>query len=82
MRRFVFVISDERFHRLAERAVIAPLLETAPAIVRPWHVPLGDRVIAVNLLGTTPVARLLERIERAGFDTLRRVRRAVLEISN
>jgi len=81
-RRLVFVISDDRFHHLAERAVIAPLLDDVPASPRPWHVLLGDQAVAVNQLGTTPVEQLLERVERAGFETLRQVRRAVSELTN
>jgi mRNA-degrading endonuclease toxin of MazEF toxin-antitoxin module len=81
-RRLVFIVSDARFHRLAERAVIAPVLDEVPASPRPWHVLLGDQAVAVNQLGTTPVDRLLERVDRAGFETLRLVRRAVREITN
>jgi len=78
----VFVISDERFQRLAERAVIAPLLDETPDAPRPWHVPLhADTVIAVNQLGTMPVDRLLERIGIAPFETLRQVRHAVRAIT-
>ena len=80
-RRQVFVVSDERFHRLSERAVVAPVLDAMPAAPRPWHIPLGDRAIAVNLLASVPVDRLLERVDRGGFETLRRVRRAVREIA-
>jgi len=58
-RRLVFIISDARFHRLAERAVVAPVLERAPASPRPWHILLGDGAVAVNQLATTPMARLL-----------------------
>jgi mRNA-degrading endonuclease toxin of MazEF toxin-antitoxin module len=81
-RRPVFVISDVRFHRLAERAVIAPVLDEPPAVPRPWHVLVGDRVVAVNQLSTAPTDRLLERVDRAGFETLRQVRRAVSEITH
>ena len=81
-RRLAFIISDARFHRLAERAVIAPLLDEVPASPRPWHVLFADRAVAVNQLGTTPIDRLLERVDRAGFETLRQVRRAVREITN
>ena len=81
-RRMVFVISDARFHRLAERAVVAPVLDDIPAAPRPWHILLGDRAVAVNQLGTTPVDRLLERVDRADFETLRQVRLAVREITN
>ena len=78
----MFIISDARFHRLAERAVIAPVLEQIPATPRPWHIPLGNRAVAVNQLGTTSIDRLLELIDRFGFDTLRQVRRAVREITS
>jgi mRNA-degrading endonuclease toxin of MazEF toxin-antitoxin module len=81
-RRLVFIVSDARFHRLSERAVVAPVLDGVPASPRPWHIPLGERSIAVNLLATTPVDRLLERVERASLETLRRVRAAVREITN
>lgn len=81
MRRLVFVISDARFHRLAERAVIAPVLDEIPVAARPWHVRLGDQAVAVNQLGTTPVDRLVERVDRASFEVLRQVRRAVREIT-
>jgi mRNA-degrading endonuclease toxin of MazEF toxin-antitoxin module len=81
VRRPVYIISDTRFHRLADRVVIAPVLDQMPAAARPWHVPLGERALAVNLLATVPVDRLLERVERPGFETLRQVRRAVREIA-
>ena len=81
-RRLVFVVSDARFHRLAERAVIAPLLEQMPTAPRPWHVPFGDRAVAVNQLGTLSTDRLIELVERSGLETLRQVRRAVSEITN
>jgi mRNA-degrading endonuclease toxin of MazEF toxin-antitoxin module len=80
-RRLVFVISDARFHRLAGRAVVAPVLARVPAAPRPWHIAVGDRAVAVNQLGTVPLDRLLEFVERTGLDTLRQVRRAVREIA-
>jgi hypothetical protein len=36
----------------------------------------------VNQLSTAPTDRLLERVDRAGFETLRQVRRAVTEITH
>jgi mRNA-degrading endonuclease toxin of MazEF toxin-antitoxin module len=81
-RRVVFVISDTRFHRFAERAVVAPVLDEVPAVPRPWHVIFEGRAVAVNQLGTTPIDRLVERVDRADFETLRQVRRAVREITN
>lgn len=82
-RRLVFVISDTRFHDLAERAVVAPVLDEVPASPRPWHIRLSDnRAIAVNQLGTIPVERLLERVDRPGAETLRQARRAVRAITS
>ena len=80
-RRLVYVISGARFHRLADRAVVAPVLQQMPALPRPWHLPVGGRAIAVNQLGTMPIDRLLEFVERSDLATLRLVRRAVREIT-
>jgi mRNA-degrading endonuclease toxin of MazEF toxin-antitoxin module len=80
-RRLVFVISDEKFQRLAERAVVAPVLDEAPDRPRPWHVPLDGRSIAVNQLATVPVDRLLERVGNTSNETLRQVRHAVRAIA-
>ncbi|WP_116996644.1 type II toxin-antitoxin system PemK/MazF family toxin [Desertimonas flava] len=80
-RRLVFVVSDSRFHRLAERAVVAPVLDEAPAQLRPWHISIGEeRIIAVNLAGTVPTERLLERADVVAGDALVRVRRAARAI--
>ncbi len=80
-RRLVYVISDARFHRLADRAVVAPVVDEVPAVKRPWHVRVDQGEIAVNQLGTMPIDRLLERVDRAGLETLRQVRRAVRAIA-
>jgi mRNA-degrading endonuclease toxin of MazEF toxin-antitoxin module len=81
-RRVVFVISDDRFQRLAERAVVAPVLDEIPEPRRPWQITFAaDRVIAVNQLAILPVERLLERVGEANHETLRRVRHAVLAIA-
>ena len=80
-RRLVFVISDSRFQRLAERAVVAPVLDQAPAQLRPWHIVIGEgRIIAVNLAGTVPTERLLERVDVVAGDALVRVRHAARAI--
>jgi mRNA-degrading endonuclease toxin of MazEF toxin-antitoxin module len=81
-RRTVYVVSSSRFHRLSRRAVIAPVLDEAPDVARPWHVGFGDRVIAVNLLGSTPIDRLLELLDRVDAPTRRRVRDVVRHISD
>ena len=80
-RLLVCVLSDARFHRLADRAVVAPILDRVPAVPRPWHIVLGDdRAIAVNLLGTVPTERLLERVDAVAGEQLVRVRRAARAI--
>ena len=80
-RRLVFVISDSRFQRLAERAVVAPVLDHPPARLRPWHIVTGEtRIIAVNLAGTMPTERLLERVDVVAGDSLARVRQAARAI--
>ncbi len=81
-RVLLYVISDSRFHRLAERAVVAPVLDSLPAAPRPWHIAIDERAIAVNQLGTTPIDRLLERVDRGDLETLRRVRHAVQAITS
>jgi mRNA-degrading endonuclease toxin of MazEF toxin-antitoxin module len=81
-RRLVYIVSDTRFHRFAERAVVAPVLDGFPPAARPWHIRLsGDRAVAVHLLGTLPIERLLEPVESPGSETLRQVRRAVHAIA-
>ena len=75
--RLVFVLSDNRFHRLAERAVVAPVLDHAPASRHPWHIVLGEnRTIAVNLLGTIPTERPLERVDTVAGNPIGRARHA------
>jgi mRNA-degrading endonuclease toxin of MazEF toxin-antitoxin module len=81
-RRLMYVVSDTRFHRLAERVVVAPLLDGLPAAPRPWHVPVGDHAVSVNQLGSMTADRLLELVDRPGFETLRQVRAAVREITS
>jgi mRNA-degrading endonuclease toxin of MazEF toxin-antitoxin module len=80
-RRLVFVVSDDRFQRLAERAVVAPILDEQPEWPSPWHVPLGERTIAVNHMATVAVERLLERVDVTHIEVLRRVRHAVRAIA-
>ena len=80
-RRLVFVISDDRFQRLAERAVVAPVLDERPERPSPWHVPLGTRAIAVNHIATVSLERLLERVEVTPNETLRQVRHALRAVA-
>jgi mRNA-degrading endonuclease toxin of MazEF toxin-antitoxin module len=77
-RRSVYVISDDRFHRLAERAVVAPVLPAGePGRTPPWWITHDDSVIALERLSSMPVDRLLERRGAAQHITTRAVQRAV-----
>lgn len=82
VRRSVLVASDARFHQLAGRAVVVPVLADVPERRMPWHVAVGERVVGVHLLAAVPIIRLLERIDTVSFDELRRVRTALREITN
>jgi hypothetical protein len=54
-RRSVDVISDDRFHRLAERAIVAPVLPASePGRTPPWWITHDDSVIALERLSSTP----------------------------
>ncbi|HRE00225.1 MAG TPA: type II toxin-antitoxin system PemK/MazF family toxin [Ilumatobacteraceae bacterium] len=79
-RRLVYIVSDHRFHRLAGRVVIAPVLDASPGPQRPWYVPIAEGVVAANQFATVPVDRLLERVSRSDLPALQRVRRAVHNI--
>lgn len=82
VRRLVVVISSTRFQRLAERVVIAPLIDRDPEPRPPWMVPVDARqAIAVNLLGTVPVTRLLERVSTLDGAARALVERAVRAIT-
>lgn len=76
----MFIVSSARFHRLSDRAVVAPVLDRAPDSPFPWHIPMGTRTIAVHQLGTVTIDRLLKRVDRADAETLRQVRQAVQQI--
>lgn len=77
-RRSVYVISDDRFHRLTERAVIAPLLASGQAGRNPpWWITHDGSVVAVERLASIPVDRLLERDTTAPYRTVRAVQAAI-----
>ena len=77
-RRSVYVVSDNRFHRLAERAVVAPVL-ASPSSGRnpPWWIAHDKSVVAVERLTSIPVERLLERHGAAQYATVRAVQRTI-----
>ena len=77
-RRSVYVVSDDRFHRLAARALVAPVL-VSPGTGHhpPWWIAHEQSVVAVERLTSIPVERLLERNGSAQYSTIRAVQRTI-----
>jgi mRNA-degrading endonuclease toxin of MazEF toxin-antitoxin module len=81
-RRLVLVVSNARFNRVADRALVAPeIAGGSDEVPFPWRVPIDDAVFAVDLLRSLPVTRLLDRRDRAPHAAMQTVRRAVLNIT-
>ena len=81
-RRAVYVVSDERFNRLAERAIVAQVLSRpSDRTTPPWWIAHGESVIALDRLSSLSVERLLERRERADNTTVRAVQRAIARLA-
>jgi mRNA-degrading endonuclease toxin of MazEF toxin-antitoxin module len=81
-RRRVLVVSVDRFNCLASRALVAPEL---PGLVAdsdfPWRVVVDGAVFAVDRLRSLPLARLLQRADRApaaAMDQIRQVLRTIM----
>jgi mRNA-degrading endonuclease toxin of MazEF toxin-antitoxin module len=78
----VLVLTNDRFHRMSERVMVAPSIQVDDdEIVPPWHVDAGAHVFALDLLRSIPAVRLLERIDRASSAELERARRALRQIT-
>ncbi len=81
-RRRVLVISNDRFHHVSGRVLVAPEVHGEPDEVPfPWRVPVDDGVYAVDLVRSLPADRLLDRIDRASAAAMTVVRRALLNIT-
>jgi mRNA-degrading endonuclease toxin of MazEF toxin-antitoxin module len=81
-RRRVLVISNERFHRVSGRVLVAPEIPGPPDEVPfPWRIQVDDAVYAVDMVRGLPVDRLLDRTDRAPADAMALVRRALLNIT-
>ena len=81
-RRRVLVISNSRFEHASGRVLVAPeITGIANDVLLPWRVPIGDAVFAVDLMRSLPTGRLLDRIDRATFEAMSVVRRALLNIT-
>jgi mRNA-degrading endonuclease toxin of MazEF toxin-antitoxin module len=78
IRRRVLVISDPRFHQLAGRALVVPIIDP-PSVPFPWVVDLGDGDHGgVHLLRSVAVDRLLN-CDRVISEPIMRSVRSVVE---
>lgn len=81
-RRRVLVISNSRFGHASGRVLVAPeVTGIANEMLPPWRVPIGDAVFAVDLMRSLPTGRLLDRTDRATFEAMSVVRRALLNVT-
>lgn len=78
----VLVVSNDRFHRVSDRVLVAPSLEVDDdEVVPPWIIQVGGDAFALDLIRSIPASRLLERTGRASSVDLQRARRAIRQIT-
>lgn len=74
----VLVLSNDRFHRMSERVLVAPGIDVDDdEVLPPWNIRVDGDVFALDLLRSIPAARLLQRTTRASSLDLERARRAL-----
>jgi len=74
----VLVLSNDRFHRMSERVLVAPAIEVeGDEVLAPWNIIVEGDVFALDLLRSIPAARLLQRTGRASSVDLERAQRAL-----
>lgn len=77
-RHRVLVLSNRNFHRLAERALVAPEYDgPLDAVADPWRVDADGAVFAVDLVRSLPIERLLDVVGCATVVEARRAQRAL-----
>ena len=82
IRRRVLVLSNARFNSLSGRALVAPEVIGEPdAVPFPWRPVVDSTVYAVDLARTMPIARLLERVDRAPAAVVSQARRTLAHIT-
>jgi mRNA-degrading endonuclease toxin of MazEF toxin-antitoxin module len=78
----VLVMTNDRFHRVSERVLVAPAIAVDDdEVVPPWVIRIGDEAFALDLLRSIPSSRLLERIGRASTVDLQRAQAALHQIT-
>lgn len=73
----VLVLSNDRFHRISERVLVAPGIEVDDEVLPPWNLRVEGDVFVLDLLRSIPAARLLRRTGRASSLDLDRARRTL-----
>jgi mRNA-degrading endonuclease toxin of MazEF toxin-antitoxin module len=74
----VLVLSNDRFHRMSERVLVAPAIDVDDdEVLPPWNIRMDGEVFALDLLRSIPTARLLRQTGRASSVDLERARRAL-----
>lgn len=72
------MLSNDRFHRMSERVLVAPAVDVDDdEVLPPWYIRMDGDVIALDLLRSISVARLLKRTGRASSVDRERARRAL-----
>ena len=71
-------MSNDRFHRMSERVLVAPAIEVdGDEVLAPWNIIVEGDVFALDLLRSIPAARLLQRTGRASSVDLEGAQRAL-----
>ena len=74
-------MSNARFHRLSDRALVAPEEVAPPAeVAAPWSVEAAGAMFAIDLVRSVPLERLLEVVGGASVAEARRAQRALSAI--
>lgn len=74
----VLVVSNDRFHRMSDRVLVAPGIEVDDdEILPPWYIRVDGAVFALDMVRSIPAARLLKRTGRASSVDVERVRRTL-----
>ena len=77
-RHRVLVLSNRNFHRLADRAIVAPEYEgPVDDVAAPWRVEADGAIFAIDLVRSLPLDRLLDAVGSAGVVEARRAQRAL-----
>ena len=74
----VLVLSNDRFHRMSERVLVAPAIDVdGDEVLPPWYIRIDGDMFALDLLRSIPAARLLQRAGRASSVDRERAQRAL-----